>query len=242
MQYTQAAAARLLGRPPLFALAPPDLNGCQSSLFQVGAMRALVNELVDFQRLNSGDIRVSILTVDLETGSEVAFDTARDRVGIDHVMASAAFVPDFPAVEINGRFLVDGGLSANLPLHLILASDGADTAPVSTCFAIDLFPSAANRPLTVLQGLQRQTDLMFSSQSMRTLAHLRDLWVGRVPGCRIFYMAYQAIDDEVALKGFDFSETSLKRRAKRGEHAMTRQIDAWRKFADPIHGLSIHQL
>ena len=210
-------------------------------MFDAGPMRALVSELVDFERLNRGDIRVSVLAVDLETGDEVAFDTARDRLTVDHIMASAAFIPDFPAVEIDGRLLVDGGLSSDLPLHLILGADAAEM-PVGTCFAVDLFPSKAPLPRSVLQGLQRQTDLLFASQSKRSLAHLQRAWKGREAGCQVFYMSYEAVEEEVALKGFDFGEASLRNRARHGEDAMRREVGVWRACQGASSGLMVHGL
>jgi NTE family protein len=227
-QYLQAAASRLLGRASLFTLRAPDLSGQRPGLFDATPMRGLLNELVDFDRLNGGGIRVSILAVDLETGDEVAFDTQRERLSVDHIMASAAFIPDFPAVEIDGRMLVDGGLAANLPLHLVLGDPATGSVPPPACFAVDLFPSQAPLPRSILQGLQRQTDLLFASQSKRTIAHLHDAWGGRAGGCRVFYVGYQALAEEVALKGFDFSHSSLRRRAQQGEDAMARQIEVWR--------------
>ena len=59
-----------------------------------------LTELVDFERLNTGPMRVSLMAVDVETGEEVPFDTTRDRITIDHLLASSGLIPDFPAVEI----------------------------------------------------------------------------------------------------------------------------------------------
>jgi NTE family protein len=183
-------------------------------MFGARPMRTLVNDLLDFECLNGSGFRIFVCAVDLETGEEVAFDTNQEWLTVDHIMASAAFIPDFPAVDIDGRLLADGGLSANLPLQLMLGAKEAGALHPSACFAVDLFLLEAPRPRSILQGLQRQTDLSFASQSQRTIAHLQDIWAGCKPGCRVFYMSYQALEEEVALKGFDFGDSSLRRGAR----------------------------
>jgi predicted acylesterase/phospholipase RssA len=83
-------------------------------------LKTRLAELVDFSRLNGGEVRVSVATTDIETGELVIFDTARGhRIELDHVLASCGFLPEFPAVEIDGRLLGDGGLSANAPVEAL---------------------------------------------------------------------------------------------------------------------------
>jgi predicted patatin/cPLA2 family phospholipase len=46
------------------------------------------------------------------TGNFVYFDTDTDTIQPEHVMASGALPPGFPALEIEGEFYWDGGRSA----------------------------------------------------------------------------------------------------------------------------------
>jgi len=123
-------------------------------------------------------MRLRILAVDLATGEELVFDTTLERVDLDDVMASAALIPDFPPVGINGRMLADGGLSSNLAVHLVLEEEAkrADRSGTLTCFAVDLFPSAAPLPKGILQSSQRQSDLIFASQTVRTVKAMSQPW------------------------------------------------------------------
>jgi NTE family protein len=90
------------------------------SLYDLDPLKTRLAELVDFSRLNGGEVRVSVATTDIETGELVIFDTARGhRIELDHVLASCGFLPEFPAVEIDGRLLGDGGLSANAPVEAL---------------------------------------------------------------------------------------------------------------------------
>ncbi len=242
-QYMQAFASRLLGRPPLFTLRLPDLTGSdpRPSVFSVEPMRALVRELVDFDRLNSGEMRVTIVATDLACGEEVVFDTRAGRIELDHVMASAALIPDFPPVKVAGRLLVDGGLCANLPLHLVL-EQGLDSEDAErlVCFAVDLFPLAAPLPRGVLQAAQRQNDLLYASQTSRTLSAMTRAWLGRQPGADIFLLTYEALKEESAIKGFDFSAGTLAQRRMAGRRDMRRQIERWRTSETGTLGLSLH--
>ena len=242
-QYAQALSSRVLGRPPLFTLRPPDLTGPspKSSLFDTGPMHRLLCELVDVERLNSGMPRVSVVAVDLESGEQVVFDTAREPIGLNHIMASAAVIPDFPAVEIDGRLLVDGGFAANLPIGLAL-EEGLRGDERLTCFAADLFPLAAPLPNGMLQLAQRQSDLIFASQTERTLDAMSRAWAGRQPGADVFLMRYSAIEAETAIKGFDFSAGTLAQRQEAGARDTGRSLDLWRRSSLDTPGLTIHTL
>ncbi len=245
IQYGQALLSRVFGRVPLFTLRAPDMSGSEPrpGMFDVTPMRTLLSELVDFDRVNGGDIRVSVVAVDLATGQEAVFDTMTAPIGLDHVMASTALIPDFPPVEVDGRLLVDGGLSSNLPVHVVfdeLAAAGMDE-PLA-CFAVDLFPALAPLPRGMLKAAQRQTDLLFASQTVRALDQLQRRWAGRQPGAAVFHIAYEAVDEETALKGFDFGSGSIARRVARGRRDMERLIDVFRTAEPSASGLAIRTI
>jgi NTE family protein len=75
---------------------------------------------VDFELIGEGGPRLAINLTDLETGASVGIDSAATRLRPEHVVASMALLPEFPPVEIDGRWFCDGGFSANLPLHMVL--------------------------------------------------------------------------------------------------------------------------
>jgi NTE family protein len=90
------------------------------SLYDLAPMKGRLAGLVDFARLNSGEVRFSIATTDIETGELVIFDNTKgDNITIDHVLASCGFLPEFAPVEVDGRLLGDGGLSANAPIEAV---------------------------------------------------------------------------------------------------------------------------
>jgi NTE family protein len=75
---------------------------------------------VDFDRINSGETRLSVGAVNIRTGNFVYFDTTTHTIGLEHVMASSSLPPGFPAVEIEGEYYWDGGLISNTPLQWVL--------------------------------------------------------------------------------------------------------------------------
>ncbi|MBP2292475.1 putative acylesterase/phospholipase RssA [Azospirillum rugosum] len=126
--------------------------------------------MVDFERLNGGDVRLTIVAVDVTTGEEVHFDTDKVRLGPDHLLACSGFIPFFPPVEMDGRLLGDGGMAANLPLEAALEEPSDEDR---LCIAIDLFRRSGGRPRTVGQAMDRQLDLLLSSQSAQAVRSLR---------------------------------------------------------------------
>ena len=169
-----------------------------------------------------------VVAVDVETGEEVVFDTRNERIGVEHLLASAALIPDFQPVKINGRVLVDGGLADNVPVDVVL-SEPPDL-PL-TCFALDLFPTHALPPSHLLQAAQRQTDLMFANQTRRSLRDQQEIWRLRGPGhpASVHWLEYRGTSDEIAMKSYDFSGAILKRRWHIGEQDMRAALRTWRE-------------
>jgi predicted acylesterase/phospholipase RssA len=112
------------------------------------------------------------------------FDTARERLTIDHLMASCGMLPEFAPVTIDGRLLGDGGLAANAPFEPILADAGPRLV-----FVLDLFARDGGRPRSFAAALARKNELMFCNQTLRTLEFWRDTSRGRNGGKRVFISA-----------------------------------------------------
>ena len=241
MHMASALQARTLGRPNMYHLRLSQLLGVEDNpgLYDAAPMRRTIEDLVDFDLLNSGAVRLSVMTLDLETGLEHPFDTTQERITASHIMASTALIPDFPAVEIAGRAYVDGGLAANVPMDLVLLEHPG--SPLS-CFTVDPLPRAAPRPRRMGDAMQRQTDLTFTSQTERTLRSMCRLWDARkedVPGA-VYRLGYAAQPTETAMKGFDFSQSSLDRRWAQGEADMAAALRLWRSRPPAAPGLAVH--
>ncbi len=229
-----AALALLWGRPTIFRHRLPGLWSAlpwmpnDVSLFDHAPLRGTLERLVDFERLNGGEIELTIGCVDIESGEEVYFDNRRDRLTPDHFLASTAIMPAFPPVEIDGRLLCDAGYTINLPLNPIFA---AEPERDLTCIAVDLFALRAPRPASLDAVLERANDLIFASSSRRAIEALEREYALREelrpdgPAATLLHVAYQAGADELAAKSFDFSPSSMRDRWKAGTRDMADGLD-----------------
>lgn len=162
----------------------PWLGGSQSvldsSFYDTTALKHTLERLVDFDRINYGDIRVSVGAVNIRTGNFEYFDningSTSKELKPEHFMASAALPPGFPAVEIEGEFYWDGGLVSNTPLnHVLSATPRRNTLS----FQVDLWSSYGPLPENIYEVQDRQKDIQYSSRTramtdfMATAQHYR---------------------------------------------------------------------
>lgn len=228
----------------------PFVNPEPASLYDTTPLGATLERMVDFDLLNEGSTRLSVTAVDLESGGDVVFDTQSQALTIEHLRASSALLPAFPPVEVEGRMLADGGISANLPLDVVLR----DPPPGRTlCIALDLLPQAASRPSGLGEAASRMQDLIFASQSRRAIAAWQAIFDARVatddgkeaqPAVTVLQIAYADQGREVAGKAFDFSALSARARWDAGHRDLGRalaQLQAGQIDTDRP-GLSVYRL
>jgi predicted acylesterase/phospholipase RssA len=152
------------GNPGMYG--PP---GTFTSLYNTRRLRRTLTDLTDPVKLNDPDLRVIVGAVNVTTGEMTYFD--RDRPGgltLEHVAASGALPPGFPAVTIDGQSYWDGGLFSNTPLAPAInaledAGDGARDA-VRELIVVELFPMDAPRPRTLPDVIHRTMQLQYASR------------------------------------------------------------------------------
>ena len=167
--------------PPPFAAMPG--TPAALSFYDTAPLRESLIELVDFDLLNSGKVRLSVGAVNVLTGNFVYFDTAQRTIGPEHIMASGALPPGFPPVMIDGEPYWDGGLVSNTPLQYVLDTMGAGDA---TIFQVDLFSACGELPQNLPQVYQREKDIRFSSRTRFNTDVERELAKLRAAASRIF--------------------------------------------------------
>jgi NTE family protein len=244
-----------LGQPQVFVprrlFGPwwePFGNGEPGSLYDTSPLEATLGRLVDFDRLNGGGTRFSVTAVDLAEGQDIVFDTSSGEVRPEHIRASSALLPAFPPVEVDGTLLADGGVSANLPLDVVLSDPPSAT---TLCIAIDLLPLRAPIPKTLGNTAERMQDLLLAMQTRRTIdgwQRYYDLAVrssasgGSIPAITLIHLAYAAQDPEVCGKAFDFSAASVGYRWDQGHADMTAVLECLRDgdFNLGAAGLDVH--
>ena len=136
----------------------------EASFYDTAELRATLEELVDFDRINAREVGFAVGAVDVATGNFAFFDAERERIDARHVMASGALPPAFAAVEIDGRFYWDGGLLSNTPLEYVLESGGRHD---TLAFQVDLWSAKGIVPRTIDDVLERDKDIRYSSRTRK---------------------------------------------------------------------------
>jgi NTE family protein len=114
-----------------------------TSIYDTSALKATLERLVDFDRINAGMTRFSAGAVNVRTGNLVYFDTATHTIRPEHILASGALPPGFPAVEIDGEHYWDGGLVSNTPLQWVIECGARQDTLV---FQVDLWSARGRIP------------------------------------------------------------------------------------------------
>ncbi len=134
-----------------------------TSFYDTAPLRETLLELVNFDLINNGPIRLSVGAVNVRSGNFRYFDSTMDKITVDHIMASGALPPGFPPVLIDGEYYWDGGLVSNTPLYHVI--DAADRSMNLCIFQVDLFSSEGLLPRTLLEAAEREKEIRFSSRT-----------------------------------------------------------------------------
>lgn len=171
-----AQSALLFGQQGFFQpklLNPWLINNGQPeefSFYDTAPVRETLAEVIDFDYLNEGHVRLCLGATDLESGNFVFFDNARQIITMEHILASGALPPGFPAVKIEGRYYVDGGVYSNTPFSIVLDEFVQDENQIGhvLCFMFDLFSAQGVLPHSMDGMLERIKDIQYSSHSKRS--------------------------------------------------------------------------
>ena len=237
-----------------------------TSFYDTAPLRETLLRHVDFDRINNGTTRLSLGAVHIRSGNFVYFDSRDQVIRPEHVMASAALPPGFPAVYVDGEPYWDGGLVSNTPLSYVL---DAGVAKDTLIFQIDLFSAEGPDPATMDEVQERMKDITYSSrtrlntdaflekyrlrQAIRQLAaHVppdvlesvcgakqADLYGGRVS---LVHLINRQNRREIQSKDYEFWKVSIDGHWKNGmKDATTAMAEkSWRTFSDPDAGLAIY--
>jgi NTE family protein len=141
------------------------------SFYDTAPLRATLERLVDFDLINSGPVRLSVGAVHIASGNSVLFDSAKMRIGPEHIMASGALPPGFAPVWIDGEAYWDGGLVSNTPLEFVLDDREHDNQLI---FQVDLFNARGAMPRNLFEVDEREKDIRYSSRTrLNTDANLK---------------------------------------------------------------------
>lgn len=236
--------------PPPY-LQPPGAGGA-TSWYDTAPLRATLERLVDFDRVNAKTMRLSVGAVNVRTGNFAYFDNATQVIRPEHIMASGALPPAFDAIEIDGEHYWDGGLVSNTPLDWVLsARSDLDTL----IFQVDLWSARGDLPRDLSEVAVRMKEVQFSSRTrsatdtFRKLQKLRATFNGLLaqmpdelkatPQARVLaeasdpavynivQLVYRSATYEGQSKDYEFSRRTME------EHWLAGRRDAMTTLAHP---------
>jgi NTE family protein len=270
-----ATLVMALGVPGFFTpRLPPAVfypPGAQEALsyYDTAPLHSTLKRYVDFDRINSGDMRLSVGAVNIRSGNFVYFDSAEQPIGPEHIMASGALPPGFPPVEIDGEHYWDGGLVSNAPLQYVI-DVGFDQDLL--IFQVDLFSARGQMPRTLLDAAQREKEIRNSSRTrlntdafrrIQTLkmalyrllqklpAELKDNEDARLlkhaandAAATIVHLIYRDRQYDTASKDYEFSRQSMLDHWRSGGNDVRRTLrhSAWRERTRPRSGVAVFDL
>ena len=245
---TGGVAGFFTPRSPAPWLYPPGAVEA-TSFYDTNRLKATLEQLVDFDRINANRMRLSVGAVNVRSGNFVYFDTTTHTIGPEHIMASAALPPAFPAVEIEGENYWDGGLVSNTPLQWLVESrPHHDTL----AFQVDLWSAVGELPRTLAEVSTRQKEIQYSSRtragtdSFKNVQRMRramaDLFeklpeeLQNGPEAQllrpvvdhktynIVHLIYRARNYEGNSKDYEFSRASMEEHWRAGYHDAVRTL------------------
>lgn len=232
--------------PPIFT---PAGNPGNLAYYDVSPLKSLLEKLVDFDRINAKRERFSVGAVNVKTGNFTYFDNTTHRIGPQHVMASGALPPGFPAIEVDGEFYWDGGVVSNTPLQWVLdARPRADTL----AFQVDLWSARGELPRDMIEIDTRLKDIRYSSRTRAGTDQFRRMQAVRRAAAKllaemrpelrqtpeaellaqeadatvynVIHMIYRARRYEGASKDYEFSRRTMEEHWASGYDDMTRTL------------------
>jgi NTE family protein len=268
--FTMAGGIAAFFQPNLTAFAGHHISlGPEAAgFYSTAPLRDTLNELVDFDRINSHATRLTVGAANVRTSEMRYFDSRDMPVDPRHVMASGALPPAFPAVRIDGDLYWDGGILSNTPVEAIF-----DDYPRrnSLAFAVHIWSPDGSEPETIGQVLNRQKDIQYSSRAVTHIARQKQLHrlrhvvselVKLMPepqrqtaevqdlagyGCLTRMHVVRLLAPNLAgadhTKDIDFSPSGIRARWDAG-YADTRRVIAaapWAGEFDPIEGFILHE-
>lgn len=210
------------------------------SYYDTSPLRETLSELIDFKYLNEKRTRLCLGVVELGTGEFVFFDSYKQEICMDHVLATGSLPPAFPPVKINDEYFIDGGVFSNTPLSKILdefAENPNDLKDI-LCIMVDLFSAKGKYPYDLDSLLERVKDIQYSSHSKRpnalvtttqNLSHAikflserlsedelkkpevqEVIKLGLIHRIDIVHLVYQSPDSELQSKDYNFSKSAME--------------------------------
>jgi NTE family protein len=146
-----------------------------TNIYDTRPLRHTLEYLVDLEALaDPGAVpKLLVTATNVATGQIEYFDSAKQGLTLDHIVASGSLPPSFAMTVIDKQSYWDGGLFDNTPLGAVLDTldDGRDVD--RTVYVVNLFPNKAPIPQTMAEVAERMQNLQFANKTDEDLKLMR---------------------------------------------------------------------
>lgn len=176
--FLSASYTASFGQPNFFRPRPIspwfsiDSTPDKLSFYDTSEFRDTLMKYIDFDRINKKEVRLSMGSVRISSGSLVYFDNTKIEITPEHVMASCALPPGFPAIKINNEYYWDGGVHSNTQINLLLCEGEAKRY---LCFMVHLFDPCGTVPTNMDDVFKRQKEINYSSHHKEAIYVYRNI-------------------------------------------------------------------
>jgi NTE family protein len=264
---TQGIPAFFTPNPIAWLGAHTPLGIENAAYYTTAPLRETLRDLIDLDHCEEHRIRLTVGAVNARNGEMRYFDSREEHLGIDHILASGALPPAFPAVRIDGDPYWDGGIYSNTPIEAVL-----DDKPRrdSVIFTVHMWNPEGPEPESLWQVMGRQKDIQYASRAKSHIArqqqihHLRHVireLSKELPeklrnspkarelaswGCgttmHVARLVAPKLEDEDHTKDIDFTPAGIRARWQAGYADTKRMVECapWTAPVDPTEGVVIH--
>ncbi|WP_310473861.1 patatin-like phospholipase family protein [Sandarakinorhabdus sp.] len=253
---------------PAFMNAKASLGAENAGYYSVTPLAETLADLVDFNQINTGPIRLTVGASNVRTSEMTYFDSRDMTLDLRHIMASGALPPAFPAVRIGEDLFWDGGILSNTPVEVVFDDNPRKNGMV---FAVHLWNPHGDEPQTIGDVMNRLKDVQYSSRAASHIKRQRQLHKLRhiiaemsalLPdearaslkqrgltgyGCttrmHVIRLLAPALDHEDQAKDVDFSREGIRQRWEAGYRHTCETLEKapWRDEVDPTEGFVLHE-
>ncbi len=272
MAYMSRVTAGIPGffRPnlPAFFGSHVPLGVDRAGFYSTEPLRETLNDLIDFSIINRCTPRLTVGAAHVRSSMMRYFDSRDGEIAVEHIMASGALPPAFPAVRIDGELYWDGGILSNTPTEVVFDDNPRRS---SLIFAVHLWNPQGEEPGSIGDVLHRQKDVQYSSriashitrqQQTHRLRHVISQLVKQLPedarkseamqelagyGCatqmHVVRLLAPSLEAENHTKDVDFSPSGIRMRWESGYEATSRALkqSPWQGEFDLLDGVILHE-
>ncbi len=254
--------------PMAFFGAHVRLGAESAGYYSTEQLEKTLTELADFSLITRCKPRLTVGAAHVRTSQMRYFDSRETAITPQHIMASGALPPAFPAVRIEGELYWDGGILSNTPAEVIFDDNPRRNALI---FAVHMWNPMGPEPQTIWDVLNRHKDIQYSSRvashierqrQVHKLRHVISELARLIPedqrksaivndlagyGCltrmHVIRLLAPRLDNENHTKDVDFSASGVQRRWEAGLADTNRALErkAWEDDCDPLEGVILHE-